>query len=838
MKRVWLLLWLFICCIYFTVSANSFWQERNDDSLLVTSDSLNPMTDLLKPHVGDMELLNTYSFAAKLPGFNSMALVYDTQARSFTEKTASYGYMPIHSATIVIAVNKSVSYSDRIVDWLSLLESNAVLCIPFYNTEGGRLAAIALARGLGAKDGDISPAIDAYLRLKSENRLNNNEIYRSENRRDLYDIQKLESFDAIILWDYQANALNKISENWDIIIPIEGRLTVNCGILYASNPNTIAAVDKIKQFIASDNGLLAMKEAGFSPIAEHIDLSSWDDSRLLFGPAYRRAILEEKQYSPASIYERLILQSAILLVFCIAAQIILRRFPQGQYRSSSLCMLAFVVLWLLIGIIKTLAFNDAISRYCWFATYIPRHALPVCWYLMCRVACFGRLPSMKWVGILIAIMAVLSAVVLTNDMHNWFFIYQSDIPALWDNLFTYNWGYYASSFWNISLIAAGFALLFYKKKSKKQRRLLVFVTIFVMALIAYQFSYIVGMKYIVDLDIPTTVAIAVLLFVFAAQNERFMGASLLALPVFHNSPYAIAVFDSQKQMAYWNSAIIEIIHSNSKIFNEIDIQDGNTSVVNVGDKIYNLKKYMLSNGKALVLEDITHVKKVEHELEMTRRKLNAVQKILTKQSQDARMSAQRTEQEHYILQMKRLFISKLQELQLWLSVKQEDITQKDAYSVFLHARLLIYICQHRMRFVIKSAEMHSFILTKLIEEYVSGIIKNGNCIGLDGVVTGITGGSCPSKIVLPLLDAIDSVVLHAHALSGSSLVCRIEADENGLLLNALLSLDSPEIISAPQIMLSENIVRLIKNTGGSVYQEIEDDCSLLKVSFRYLEVAS
>jgi hypothetical protein len=92
-----------------------------------------------------------------------------------------------------------------------------------------------------------------------------------------------------------------------------------------------------------------------------------------------------------------------------------------------------------------------------------------------------------------------------------------------------------------------------KNRTRQQKRQMLYAAIFFGALLIYQTLYIAGVKHILDLDIPTTVAIFILVFNLAAQRERFMRASLLELPIFQNSPYAIAIYNGEGQTEYSNA---------------------------------------------------------------------------------------------------------------------------------------------------------------------------------------------------------------------------------------------------------------------------------------------
>ncbi len=669
--------------------------------------------------------------------------------------------------------------------------------------------------------------------LQSEGRLNNQDVCNLLVI-TMYPPTNWQEHDAVVLWDYQAAMLNRISQDWDIIIPEEGVFSIDCGFVYSEASEMQDDILLAKDFLLSDQGKRALTNAGFSALTGETDLSAWDGAKLTYNPDFRRAVLAVKLYGPASVQERLLLQSMTILLFCIAAQRILRRVPQGLYRVTSLYCLLFVLLWMLIGIIKTLSLHPDLTRYLWFATYIPRHILPVCWFYMCYVNRYNRLPLKKWRMALIAIAIVLTAFVFTNDFHRLVFIYTTANPVLWANQYSNGWGYYLSLLWSFSLIIAGSTLLVQKNRTRRQKRQMLYTGILFSALLVYQAFYILGVRYILDLDVPTTVAILILVFILAVQHERFMGSSLLELPIFHNSPYGIAIYDGTGRTVYSN-AVMKLFQDKQEDLPQPGQELYESAEVLSGERTFKPHVYVTDTSRALILEDITGLKRLEMSLKETHQKLKAVQELLVRQAEETRNLTDKLEQERYSLQMDQLFKEKLDEVRRQLRLISEAAREKQNDAHLRRVRLLISICQQRLRFIIRSLEAHPLLPAVLIENYAAGVIKDGQRIGMDGVITADSHGFCPSVIAASILEAIDDICLYAFDLPGASLICRLDANGAGLTLNALLSWED-SIHAVHGVMLPENLVQSITKLGGQVFQDTEEDGLLTRLHFSFQEV--
>lgn len=821
--------WVFTCLALCAAVLAAFLSTGNTDNpmLLLVQDSLDPMADLLEPYGGNSIVrLDPYRLGHQLPGLKGMAFVFGTQARPYQKQQSQANYVPLYSATVVIAVNRNGNSAGAVRGWRTLLDSQAVVLIPDHGTEGGRLAAIALARGLGAQEGNLTPALDAFRQLLEQGRLNPPDEYSYEGCRHVYNPDRLPVFDAVIMWDYQARTLIGNSPDWDIVFPEEGELWVDCGFVQGGSWGQ-KDLRQATEFLSSDLGQQTLVDAGFSPLRGQEDLSAWDREKLTYNPRFRRSVRSVKLYAPASVFERLLLQSATMLLFFIAAQRILRRVPQGQYRTTSFIALLFVALWMLMGMMKTLSLHYDPKRYFWFATYISRHALPMFWYYMCHVHVGKGLPSPKKLIPLGLTVFLLAAMVLTNDYHNQVFAYALADPETWEHQYSNGWGYYLSLFWSFSLSIAGVILLVRQKLSRQQRRQYVYAGIFFALLLAYQALYIAGVEYIIDLDIPTTVAMVILLFIFAAQQERFMGASLLALPIFRNSPHAIAVSDAHGQDVYRNDVMAALEQEGNLVGEELY----QSPQIISGGKVFKSNVYTLDQGRALILEDITDLMELEQSLKHTHKRLAAVRKLLIRQADETRALTGPMERQRYSLQMDLLLREKLEQVRQALGRITQQDSGEQSHGSLARIRLLIGICQQRLRLFIRSLETHPYFPAQLMEEYAAGIIKEGQRMGGDCVLTARVSGNVPSGLIPALLEAIDILCLYAFD-AGSSLICCLGTNAAAVSLNALLSWGDGKP-PTHEAILPDSLVAKFSRLGGQAHEEMGEDGLLARVNIPY-----
>lgn len=826
MKRIGIFLLCLCLAAGFALFSIFPFSQPDGNKLIFAQDPLDSLPEILMPYM-ESEILRVspYLLAHQLPGLKGAAFVFGPQARQYQKQSAVMEYVPLSTVKAVIAVKRDKNSAGRISGWQTLLESDALVLIPISAIEGGRLMAIALARGLQAEEGDLTPAIKAYAFLQAQNRLNHQDEYKSRNYRNMVPLKNMLKYDAILLWDFQAANLSRISDSWDIITPEEGTLSVDWGIL-SGGKKEMPAILTVKEFLLSQQGRQALLQAGFSQYEGETDLSAWDEARLTYNPRFRREVLSAKLYSPASVQERLALQCLTLLLFGIAAQRIQKRIPRGSGRDLNLRIIALISFWMLAGIAKTLAVDPGVSRYLWFCTYIPRHLLPVCWLSICYANRSEQPLTPRILILLVSVATLLTALVFTNDIHQLVFAYRDTDPWSWTRDYTNGPVYCISVIWSFSLCLAGLYILAAKSKTRSHKLQVLYAVALIALLLVYQTFYTMGIEMIIDMDIPTTIAIFILAFNLAVQRERFMGASLLDLPILNNSPYAVAIFDKQGYPAYAN-ATMDLLWQKEPGLSEQGHDTYDNKEIVLDKQVFKLDQYPLDSGFAIILKDITFLKQLERSLEETNQKLKSVRKLLLHDTEKVRDLTDKFEQDRYSSQMERLFKEKLGNVIGHLGQEAGPSPEEESRHL-RRGRFLISICRHRLSFIIRSLETHSLFPLELIEKYAAGLINDGRRFGIDGVITVSPGSFCHFGDMEIFLEVVDNILLYAFDASGLSVICRLDAEGTELIFSCVFSWDGGD----PPIkndILPQSLTAGIRARGGKVFHKLENDGIMMRV---------
>ena len=819
MKQTWILLCFAVCCAFVIVAYTSI--QSAPEQVLIPKDAYDPLHEIIEPFpIDHLEMLSPYILAHRIPNLRGVAFILGSQAMSPRSANPPLIFKPLYYCSVVFAVNKNNRAADLVDSWQSLLSSTATVLIPDQGTESGRLTAIALAKGLGASDGDLRPAIQAYKMLESSGRLNSKKEYSLPEYRNVYRPNSPNSYDVVLMWDYQAEQLRRQSGQWEIITPSEGTVTVEAG--YISSADLTPGLIDLVDYFDSEEGKKALEEKGFAISGSVTDLSGWNEAKLLFNPIFRRAVRQEKLYSPASVRERLLLNFSTIILFCLAAVQVVRRVPQGKYRQLSIVALLLVLLWMITGLLKAMSVQHEYMRIFWFASYISRHALPVIWLTISYYHRHERTPDLKPLTVAFAISALLSIMVLTNDLHQQVFIYLEADPRTWEHQYIHGWGYYLSLIWSFALSLYGVLLILKSPDSRLRLRQYLYALAFFVLLFAYQFAYIIGIPIIFDLDIPSTVGIIIMLFLIVNQQSRFMGEQLLALPAFYNSIHGFAILNKSESAVYVNKTGESILASLSS---DTYSKPHNHIITNKG-KYYTSQRFSFKKGEVLVYEDITELKNLEKQLEIAGNKLQALNELLSIQQANVPDLISQQETQRYNCQIDLLLSDKLSAARCELAaISALDL--KINYEPLIKARFLVSICQQRLRTVIDVLSAGNSLSGEKIIGYAHRIIKQGRRRGLDGIFTCTDNFALSIDVLPKALDTIDLLCLIALELKNSSLVCRLQEDASKYMLTAFIEIPTEQDSDMINDCKNKLELELKKIYESSEVKDLEDGLSVV-----------
>lgn len=269
------------------------------------------------------------------------------------------------------------------------------------------------------------------------------------------------------------------------------------------------------------------------------------------------------------------------------------------------CLFAF---WLGIKIFdKVSSFNDN-NDYTWYLLYIPLLFVPSMWFITNNQIYIKNKTYKKVVAIIsLAISLLLLLLVLTNDFHQFVFIFPDGEIGSHSSNYKYNIGYfiiYAFIFIEILTTIVLFYTFSVKKTTIKQK---IFPSLIILLVLAYSIVYVAGDLYVPYLsDMTLVYTILGTMLVYVSMKCGLVKNSGAYFEFFEACNVPLAIVNEKQDIEYQNA--------------QYAMQKNNDGML--------LKKQELNSGTLLVLEDVGKLKSLQKELKTEIEKLEYTNKIL------------------------------------------------------------------------------------------------------------------------------------------------------------------------------------------------------------------
>ena len=271
------------------------------------------------------------------------------------------------------------------------------------------------------------------------------------------------------------------------------------------------------------------------------------------------------------------------------------------------CLFAF---WLGIKIFdKVSAFNDD-NDYTWYLLYIPLLFIPTMWFITNNQIYIKSKKYKKVMAIIsLSISLVLFLLVLTNDFHQFVFIFPDDVTGTHMGDYKYNIGYfiiYAFIFVEILITIVLFYTFSVKKTTIKQK---ILPSIVILLVLVYSILYVVTeipIPYLSDMTLVYTVL--GILLVYVLLKCGLVKNSGAYFEYFETCNVPLAIVNEKADIEYQNTRYKEQKASKNML----------------------LQKQKLNSGTLLVLEDVGKLKSLQNNLKKEIEKLEYSNKILEK----------------------------------------------------------------------------------------------------------------------------------------------------------------------------------------------------------------
>lgn len=529
-----LLIGVFIVGIFFTP-----YEALSKSDIIIDKNDLSNYSKVIretldsKKNISKESTSNTYN---DLDLYTKMA--FDVNAKgAIASGLAKYWY-PHFLATSVIVYDKSI-VKDEIISWTNLNQISHE--VGFIDSQKDlQLHVAAISFGLEGEAYSLNKTIDLLYSLNKKGLL------------------KLESKTSpiIICFDYQAVILKEKNRNLEIVVPSEGSLSFEVGLLgneklqFKKNLDKSLIRNGLRPLNTKENIKNYPSESSYQSVSQIQDYEHFIKFALKTTSLFSRQVLKERQFFSIDKQEHLMVALVYLTIVTFWAATVIYRATQKPIIYAAIFCGLILSTWTFVRLIRyQILAMDVLSRYLWYSYYIFQIFIPliILWmaWSMDRPNTYKKFST--WWKVLIIFALSLIFLVFTNDFHNWVLVL--DLSKVdWGSTYTYGLGYFIILVYAFSLLLAAFVILIIKG-CKIPGRKIFSIPLFIFLLFAiYNYLYITRMPIIYKTDL--TIMTGIFTMLMFESNIRFglIPANTRYLALFKLSPLKIQIFDKNKNL--------------------------------------------------------------------------------------------------------------------------------------------------------------------------------------------------------------------------------------------------------------------------------------------------
>ncbi|MBP5444782.1 MAG: hypothetical protein J6Y28_01290 [Acholeplasmatales bacterium] len=489
-------------------------------------------------------------------------------AKAYLDSGLGKTFIPSFNMKVVLVQNKK--NTDKVITSLKELEeSNLKVNIVNGSSFTTRLMYLSISKSL-TDEFKLSNTI-TYLKSLNDN---DNLIHKSYN---------LEKADYILTSDLYAKELLDSGENINIYDIDEGSLEANFGLLVIDDSLDLTNYKKS----VSDSNLKVSEYENTFTLDDYSISGEFARDRV---NQFRRKVLGTYKFSGVNSDERSIILILFIVIMVPWAIYIGIRINDYELRKAVFVCLGIVLSWLFLRYFKNHMYNDVLLRYIWYLNYLPLIFAPILFLNANLVMTLKRSKKvMKITLFLFIISIVMLFLVLANDIFEFAFVFKNGIEN-WSS-YSYGFLFYVICLVGFSELIAGIVLLIkknYKQTSKKVLFAPILIFLFIFGYIACDF---VGVSYVVEMDYTLIICLfALILWEFTLRAGLVQNCGRY-YSLFNNMTFDLALESKEEEI----------------IFKTNNFNEGSTNE--------RYSKYEISNGYAVLKDDLTVLDKAKLELE-------------------------------------------------------------------------------------------------------------------------------------------------------------------------------------------------------------------------------
>ena len=728
----------------------------------------------------------------------------DAAAQELTRLGGAAYWYPLTRITAVIAVDRDATAA-KIEGWSDIAQAGTEVCLGDGWEKGLLLAAVSY--GLEGEDFTLGSAVRLLRGLQREKRL------------------KHGGFDApvTICFDFQAAQLRLEGRNIEIILPREGTLTFERGLLSS------------EELTFSEELGRRLREAGFRlvsgdceaelypPEEEYARAAQLEDygrmnelcqdcARLI-----RRRVERTRLYSSADQREHILVAAALQTVVTIWLYSVVRRTAKWEIRYIATLTGIMLVGWIALRCIKyQLSKAELLGKLCWYGYYIFILGLPLCLLALALVVDGDAASRRKAAGMaaLVAAYIAMLAMIFTNDVH--MLVFRFEPGGDWSADYSYGAGYYIVIAAAVAELTGAVALLFRKARCSPRRYGTVFPLALAALLLFYSAGYAAGIKPMRDSDFTITMCAFGVMFFESAMRSGLIPSNTGYAELFSASPLNMQLIDGtgEKVLAAAGAAPLpEEVRRLFAVGKERQVELDEDTVV-YADKI--------TGGTVTWQEDRSSLNRLYAELRATKAQLTLTNAILAREERRRRSVFGEEERSRLFEQMEREISDRLSELSEMIRGMPQDGGRGPEM-----ARIMLLLCYIKRRcnmyFIGSGDEDGRNMPCNDLGVYLDELADFVAYSGVRCVVNFLLRGEIPLTQAILIYDFVYDSLRYGADNGVGALLETAAAAENGICLGITASggLDAE--------FISDGAWELIERTGASVELIAPEDCAGLRL---------
>lgn len=685
---------------------------------------------------------------------------YDIQATVLQKNTRySYYWYPHYMATVVLAVSDDCPYD--ITGWHSLQTLPVTVCIlssqPQYS-----FSVQAMSYGLG-RDVSGQLAVQALKKIHEEGRFqldtltgfNIMQPYRNRPAAQVY-----------VLYDYQARQWQRRGAPIHIVVPDEGTLAFQKGLL-----------SKIPLVV--DDARLAdcLADAAYrtEPMEGAVQIS---DQESFFVSA--DLISHQMLFHVFHVYEKNVLTGTNNMLWYMAALFVtilwgcrLRRHViQPRMRNAYAGLTLVLCGWVLLRMYKLMLPGYAVDliRWSWYSYYLFFGLLVslIVWigYMASQPDWHPECPP--WLRLLFSYNLVLAVLVCTNDIHQWAFI----LPDIAGDANSYHGNgplyYLLAVSYGAEFLVVNFWLCYASWKQHVQRS---FRLILPFLCCLFYGGYIVG--YLMKIpfcrisELVLTTVVWTLIWLEVVMRIRIIPTNEGYIEFFRQSRLAIQLCDDSGRVAYA-----------SRDINNLPLED------------MEIQTMPIRGGWVRWYRDVRHLRQQKRNLSLVAQALERSYHLLRREEEIQRQVIHQEVSRRIYAELEQVISSKRERIAAYMKALQSMKPGIEADAIVSHLNVMVCYLKKRCILLLRGKEK-GILEVRELSLAVSESQHYMTVAGLRGMATVRLPGTIPDKTALFLYDMFEEIGEASIAHHEPYWICHFSETGRAWSLSVMLE-DRPE----------------------------------------------